>query len=59
MYTQGVSSTAVGGATVAVLPSTGVYRPLFVMGATLVAMGILMIVTATVATVKKHTAKNN
>lgn len=58
MYVQGVSSTAVGGATVAVLPSTGVYRPLFVMGATLAAMGLLMIVTATVSSVKQRTAKN-
>lgn len=59
MYVQGVSTAAVGGATVAVLPDTGVYRPLFVLGATLVAMGVIMLVVSSISSIKKLTASSN
>ena len=54
MYVQGVNTTVAGGATVAVLPNTGAFRPLFYIGATLLAMGVLMLVVATTATIRER-----
>jgi hypothetical protein len=56
MYVQGVNTTVVGGATVAVLPNTGAFRPLFFIGATMLAMGILMLVVAGSATIRQRAA---
>lgn len=54
MYVQGVNTAVVGGATVAVLPNTGAMRPLFFVGATLLAMGVLMLVVAGSATIRSR-----
>jgi hypothetical protein len=53
MYVEGFKSTGAGGAAVAVLPNTGVFRPFFVLGATLLAMGVIMLTVAGVATVRQ------
>ena len=54
MYVQGVNTTVTGGATVAVLPNTGAFRPLFFIGATLLAMGVLMLAVAATATIRER-----
>lgn len=54
MYVQGLNTGGTGVVAVAVLPNTGAFRPLFFIGATLLAMGVLMLVVAATATIRER-----
>ncbi len=53
MYGDGLKTTGVGGTTVAVLPNTGGFRPVYILGATLLAMGVIMLIVAGTGTLRQ------
>jgi len=53
MYGDGLKSTGAGGTTITVLPNTGGFRPVYILGVTLLVMGIVMLVVAGSGTVRQ------
>jgi len=56
MYT-GIASTGLGGTTVALLPHTGGFRPLFVVALALLAFGLATLAISSVSAFKQARSK--
>jgi hypothetical protein len=50
----GATTTTTGAAGILMLPNTGGYRPLFVMAAISLTMGLLTLIVATIAVIKQR-----
>jgi hypothetical protein len=53
MYGDGIKSTGAGGTTITVLPNTGGFRPVYILGITLFVMGVIMLLVAGTGTVRQ------
>lgn len=53
MYGDGLKSTGAGGTTITVLPNTGGFRPVYILGVALLVMGVVMLIVAGSGTVRQ------
>lgn len=57
MYTLGVSTTVPSAATVALLPNTGAYHPVFVAAVAVLVLGLTILAVSGVVAVKQHVTR--